>query len=187
MNAVSSRSHMVTIIQIFQKDTIENSIKKGKLYLVDLAGSEKNKKTGTTGQAFAEAKLINKSLFFLGNVINALTEGSKHIPYAESKLTKILKDTLGGNSKTTLIVTASPAIVNILETISTLKFGVRAKRIKNKPILNEELSKERLMKDLDKAVKKIKKLEGHVAFLKHHIKHRLEAKVPAYKGGFDVP
>ena len=111
-----------------------------------------------------------------------MTEGSSHIPYSESKLTKILRDTLGGNSRTTLIVTCSPAIVNLAETCSTLKFGVRAKKIKNKPILNEELSKERLIKDLEKYKKKIKKLEGHVSFLKSHIKNKLGAKVPAYKG-----
>ena len=81
MNAVSSRSHLVTILNIQQQDTEDGSVKKGKLYLVDLAGSEKVGKTGVKGLLLEQAKLINKSLLCLGNVISALTEGSKHIPY----------------------------------------------------------------------------------------------------------
>jgi kinesin family protein 5 len=91
--------------------------------LVDLAGSERINKTGAAGSTLTEAKNINKSLTALGLVINALTEGATHIPYRDSKLTRILQESLGGNSKTSLIITASPSIFNEAETISTLRFG----------------------------------------------------------------
>lgn len=185
MNEVSSRSHLITLIQITQTDTIENNIKKGKLYLVDLAGSEKVGKTGAKGQRLEEAKLINKSLFTLGMVINALTSNAPFIPYRNSKLTQILQETLGGNSKTTLIVTCSPAIYNIEETISTLKFGVNAKNIKNKAKVNEEISKKQLIIDLKKCKKKLDYQIGYTDFLKYHIKHKLDSPVPKYKKGED--
>lgn len=95
---------------------------------MDLAGSEKVAKTGASGQTLDEAKTINKSLTTLGQVITALTDGkSTHVPYRDSKLTRILSESLGGNSKTCLIITCSPSIYNEQETISTLKFGKRAK------------------------------------------------------------
>lgn len=141
MNAQSSRSHSCFIMTIHQLNNTNFTSKTGKLFLVDLAGSEKISKTGARGQTLEEAKMINKSLTTLGQVINALTDGkSQHIPYRESKLTRILQDSLGGNSKTCLIVTCSPAKYNELETISTLKFGKRAKQIKNKPKINKEMS-----------------------------------------------
>merc|ERR1719317_591138 len=83
---------------------------------------------------------INKSLSTLGQVINALTSGKGHIPYRNSKLTRLLSDSLGGNSKTCIIVTCSPCDYNVDETISTLRFGVNCKRVKNKPVVNEEMS-----------------------------------------------
>jgi kinesin family member 5 len=108
---------------------------------VDLAGSERISKTGAAGNTLTEAKNINKSLTSLGLVINALTDGkSTHVPYRDSKLTRILQESLGGNSKTSLIVTCSPSIFNESETISTLKFGTRAKQIKNKAKVNKEFS-----------------------------------------------
>lgn len=126
MNAESSRSHSIFILTISQKNTINGTTKTGKLYLVDLAGSEKVGKTGATGQTLEEAKKINKSLTTLGMVINALTDGkSHHIPYRDSKLTRILQESLGGNSRTTLIINASPSSFNDAETMSTLRFGVR--------------------------------------------------------------
>ena len=113
----------------------------GQLFLVDLAGSEKVGKTGATGQTLEEAKKINKSLSALGNVINSLTDGtSRHIPYRDSKLTRILQESLGGNSRTTLIINCSPSSFNDAETLSTLRFGVRAKTIKNQARINVELS-----------------------------------------------
>eukprot|EP00493_Phyllostaurus_siculus_P023227 UN23562 len=108
--------------------------------LVDLAGSEKVRKTQATGNLLAEAQSINLSLSELGNVINALTEGRGHVPYRNSKLTWLLSDSIGGNSKTCIIVTASVAKYNVEETISTMQFGVRCKKVKNKPKVNQELS-----------------------------------------------
>ena len=139
MNEGSSRSHSIFIMTITQNSTIDYSAKTGKLYLVDLAGSEKVGKTGAEGKRLDEAKTINKSLSTLGQVINSLTDGkSTHVPYRDSKLTRVLQDSLGGNSKTALIITASPSIYNEAETIGTLRFGIRAKAIKNKPVVNKE-------------------------------------------------
>ncbi|KAJ1894922.1 hypothetical protein LPJ66_004899 [Kickxella alabastrina] len=141
MNAESSRSHSIFQITIEQKDTVTGKTKMGRLFLVDLAGSEKVGKTGATGQTLEEAKKINKSLSALGMVINALTDGkSTHIPYRDSKLTRILQESLGGNSRTTLIINCSPSSFNASETVGTLRFGMRAKSIKNKAKVNQEVS-----------------------------------------------
>ncbi|EAU88524.2 kinesin heavy chain [Coprinopsis cinerea okayama7 len=141
MNAESSRSHSIFLISIQQRNTETGAIKTGNLYLVDLAGSEKVGKTGASGQTLEEAKKINKSLSALGMVINALTDGkAKHIPYRDSKLTRILQESLGGNSRTTLIINCSPSSYNEAETLSTLRFGIRAKSIKNSARVNAELS-----------------------------------------------
>ena len=139
MNEQSSRSHSIFILQVTQNNLEDLSCKTGRLYLVDLAGSEKVGKTGATGQTLNEAKEINKSLTTLGKVIKSLTDKkSSHVPYRESKLTRILSESLGGNSKTCLIVTASPSSYNEAETISTLRFGARARNIKNQPKINRE-------------------------------------------------
>lgn len=141
MNQESSRSHSIFLISISQKNVETGSAKNGHLYLVDLAGSEKVGKTGASGQTLEEAKKINKSLSALGMVINALTDGkSTHVPYRDSKLTRILQESLGGNSRTTLIINCSPSSYNDSETLSTLRFGMRAKSIKNKAKVNAELS-----------------------------------------------
>ena len=132
------------------------SCKVGRLYLVDLAGSEKVDKTGAKGQTLEEAKKINLSLTTLGMVITALTDKSKkHIPYRESKLTRILSESLGGNSKTCLVITCSPHPYNEQETLSTLRFGTRARSIKNKAIVNREYTIPELKKLLEKAEKEI--------------------------------
>jgi cell division protein FtsB len=140
MNSESSRSHSVFIITIEQRNTVTGSLRSGKLFLVDLAGSEKVGKTHAQGQTLKEAQHINKSLSALGSVMNALTSGhaNTHVPYRDSKLTRLLQDSLGGNSETTLLVCASSSSYNSEETISTLRFGTRAKNIKNKPKVNEE-------------------------------------------------
>lgn len=141
MNNESSRSHTIFQIKLSQKNIVSGTIKKSQLFLVDLAGSEKVDKTGAVGQNLEEAKKINSSLSTLGLVINALTDGkSNHIPYRDSKLTRILQESLGGNSRTSLIITCSPSSLNELETLSTLRFGSRAKSIKNKAHINTELS-----------------------------------------------
>lgn len=112
-----------------------------KFHFVDLAGSERLKKTGATGTTMKEGISINKGLLSLGNVISALTDESKrnsHVPYRDSKLTRILQDSLGGNSRTTMIACVSPALDNFDETLNTLKYAARARNIKNKPILNRD-------------------------------------------------
>ncbi|KAN0028672.1 hypothetical protein ACTFIV_010521 [Dictyostelium citrinum] len=163
MNAESSRSHSIFILTIQQKNLKEGSIKTGKLYLVDLAGSEKISKTGAQGTTLDEAKMINKSLSSLGNVINALTDGkSTHIPYRDSKLTRVLQESLGGNSRTTLIINCSPSSYNEAETISTLRFGSRAKNIKNKAKINQERSAAELKILLSKAENEIENLKGYI-------------------------
>lgn len=144
MNNYSSRSHSLFIMEIIQKFPSEAE-KRGKLNLVDLAGSEKVGKTGATGDLLEEAKKINLSLSCLGFVIHALTSQYEHIPYRDSKLTRILQESLGGNYKTSLIVGCSPHSSNKEEIISTLKFAARAKAIKNQYKMNIQNSPEALM------------------------------------------
>jgi len=121
------------------------------LHLVDLAGSEKVAKTGASGERLDEAKNINRSLSALGNVINALTDKKcTHVPYRDSKLSRVLQESLGGNAKTSLIITCSPSNFNEQETISTLRFGQRAKMIKNVVKVNHERSAEELKLLLEK-------------------------------------
>ena len=118
--------------------TGQTAFKIGKLNLVDLAGSEKQKQTKTSDEALKEGININLSLTTLGNVINLLVKGAPHVPYRNSKLTKLLSDSLGGNSKTLMIATVSPALSNFQESLQTLKYASRAKMITNKPRVNED-------------------------------------------------
>nr|prf kinesin-related protein [Strongylocentrotus purpuratus] len=142
MNEHSSRSHAIFIITIECSELGvdgENHIRVGKLNLVDLAGSERQAKTGATGDRLKEATKINLSLSALGNVISALVDGkSSHIPYRDSKLTRLLQDSLGGNAKTVMVANMGPASYNFDETITTLRYANRAKNIKNKPKINED-------------------------------------------------
>ena len=171
MNEHSSRSHSIFILTINQNNKKEGFSKIGKLYLVDLAGSEKISKTGSTGHTLEEAKIINKSLTTLGRVINNLTDGkSSHIPYRESKLTRVLQESLGGNSKTCLIITCSPSIYNESETLSTLRFGERAKKIKNKPIINKEITVDELQKLVDQLKENLKKANARINQLENFIR-----------------
>lgn len=140
MNATSSRSHAVFIFKVIVENKVTHSKKMSKLMMVDLAGSEKVRKTQAHGQRLEEAKGINQSLSTLGRVIQGLTTGKGHIAYRDSKLTRLLSDSLGGNSKTCIIVTCSPCEYNVEETISTLRFGVNCKKVKNKPKVNQERS-----------------------------------------------
>jgi len=160
MNAVSSRSHSVFLMTLLAKNKEKGTKKSSKLILVDLAGSEKVGKTGASGQTLDEAKQINRSLTLLGKVISHLTKGSKHIPYRDSKLTRMLQDSLGGNSRTRLVVTASPSPYNYEETISTMRFGVRAKEIKNKAKVNQEMSASEYKRLYLKSKEKIKELNA---------------------------
>ncbi|KAM0058449.1 putative plus-end-directed kinesin ATPase [Helianthus debilis subsp. tardiflorus] len=137
MNMASSRSHCIYIFTVQKEVANEKRVSIGKLVLVDLAGSEKVEKTGAEGRVLEEAKTINKSLSALGNVINALTSGQQgkanHIPFRDSKLTRILQDALGGSSQTALLCCCSPCLCNFPESLSTLRFGARAKHIKALP------------------------------------------------------
>lgn len=146
MNRESSRSHAIFTAYIRTTTVdIENhkTIKSSKLNVVDLAGSERIKDTQAEGQRLKEACKINQSLTFLGRVINFLASDSKkksiqYVNYRESKLTHLLKDSLGGNSKTVIICTLNPNQMAYKETLSTLKFAERAKKIKNKAVVNQE-------------------------------------------------
>lgn len=164
MNAGSSRSHSIFIINLEQITTSNGeamademaTIKKGKLNLVDLAGSERQNKTGATGERLREATKINLSLSALGNVISALVDGkSKHIPYRDSKLTRLLQDSLGGNTKTMMIACISPAEYNYDETLSTLRYASRAKNIANKPTVNED-PKDAMLREYQAEITKLK-------------------------------
>ena len=161
MNDTSSRSHCILGITVKGVNKTRGEQKAGKLFLVDLAGSEKVAKTRAEGVQLEEAKLINRSLTTLGMVINTLSDRrAQHIPYRDSKLTKILQDSLGGNSRTTLVVCCSPASINDQETLSTLRFGARAKNITNRAVVNKEYTVEELKNMLALAQQQIEKLRG---------------------------
>ncbi|XP_031834045.1 osmotic avoidance abnormal protein 3 isoform X2 [Nomia melanderi] len=144
MNAASSRSHAVLTLSletlaINDDSKTENAVKRGRLHLVDLAGSERQARTGATGDRLKEAASINLSLSALGNVISALAAGhGRHVPYRDSKLTRLLRDSLGGNARTLMIACISPSDVDAEETLSTLRYAARARCIKNKPVINED-------------------------------------------------
>ncbi|XP_011847406.1 PREDICTED: chromosome-associated kinesin KIF4A isoform X2 [Mandrillus leucophaeus] len=139
MNSQSSRSHAIFTISIEQrKKSDKNSSFRSKLHLVDLAGSERQKKTKAEGDRLKEGININRGLLCLGNVISALGDDKKggFVPYRDSKLTRLLQDSLGGNSHTLMIACVSPADSNLEETLNTLRYADRARKIKNKPIVN---------------------------------------------------
>ncbi|XP_023348694.1 chromosome-associated kinesin KIF4B [Eurytemora carolleeae] len=141
MNLQSSRSHAIFTLTVEAKGG-ENGFSVSKFHFVDLAGSERQKKTKAKGDRLKEGININMGLLALGNVISALGEENKgpshHIPYRDSKLTRLLQDSLGGNSHTMMIACCSPADSNVEETISTLRYADRARKIKNKPIVNKD-------------------------------------------------
>ncbi|XP_074569890.1 kinesin-like protein KIN-5A [Curcuma longa] len=159
LNKQSSRSHSIFSITIHIKEITpdgEELIKSGKLNLVDLAGSENISRSGARDGRAREAGEINKSLLTLGRVINTLVEHSGHIPYRDSKLTRLLRDSLGGKTKTCVIATISPSILCLEETLSTLDYAHRAKNIKNKPEVNQKMMKSAMIKDLYAEIDRLK-------------------------------
>ncbi|CAI0465051.1 unnamed protein product [Linum tenue] len=165
MNNQSSRSHAIFTITVEQmrktnplfagdgspNDGMNDEYLCAKLHLVDLAGSERAKRTGSDGLRFKEGIHINKGLLALGNVISALGDEKKrkeglHVPYRDSKLTRLLQDSLGGNSRTCMIACISPADINAEETLNTLKYANRARNIQNKPIVNRDPMSSEMLK-----------------------------------------
>ncbi|KAJ9516783.1 hypothetical protein QJQ45_027208 [Haematococcus lacustris] len=168
MNSESSRSHCVVTVNV-ERSMPSGEARLGKLVLVDLAGSERASKTGAAGSTLAEGALINKSLSCLANVIYALTDASaaaRHVPYRDSKLTRMLQDSLGGTARTVLICCCSPAMDNAAETLSTLRFGARAKGLTCKLQVNQRLSAERLQQLLKAEKSTREALAAEVAHLK---------------------
>ncbi|XP_076396060.1 osmotic avoidance abnormal protein 3 isoform X2 [Megachile rotundata] len=163
MNAASSRSHAVLTLSletlaINDDSKTENTVKRGRLHLVDLAGSERQARTGATGDRLKEAASINLSLSALGNVISALAAGQgRHVPYRDSKLTRLLRDSLGGNARTLMIACVSPSDIDAEETLSTLRYAARARCIKNKPVINED-PKDALLRQYQLELQRLKKL-----------------------------
>lgn len=159
MNEHSSRSHALFMITVEHSETdtvgVEH-IRVGKLNLVDLAGSERQLKTKTVGQRQKEAIKINLSLSALGNVISALVDGrSTHIPYRDSKLTRLLQDSLGGNARTVMVANIGPSAYNFEESLITLRYANRAKSIKNKPHVNED-PKDALLRDFQSEIERLR-------------------------------
>lgn len=165
MNEQSSRSHAIFSLIMHQKDLATGQCRKAKFHLVDLAGSERAKRTGAVAGRFKESVSINQGLLALGNVISALGDekrknatttattgngnGGVHVPYRDSKLTRLLQDSLGGNSKTLMIACVSPATINFEETLNTLKYANRAKNIRNRPVVNQQAEIEAKQKSED--------------------------------------
>lgn len=159
INERSSRSHAIFVVTVECSEVGpdgEDHIRVGKLNMVDLAGSERQSKSGAKGKRLKEAAKINLSLSALGNVISALVDGkSSHIPYRDSKLTRLLQDSLGGNAKTVMIATVGPSHKCFDESLATLRYASRAKNIKNKPRINED-PKDALLREFQEEIARLK-------------------------------
>ncbi|CAE7882458.1 Kif3b, partial [Symbiodinium sp. KB8] len=177
-NDTSSRSHAVFII-VVEHETVEGK-RTGRLNLVDLAGSERPRLTGATGQRLEETKKINQSLSALGNVISALTERRgpvcrPHVPYRDSKLTRLLEDSLGGNCRTTMMAMVSPAAEAFAESLSTLKFAQRAKGVVTTPQVNEDLDPRTLTRRYEA---EIRRLRSELAERSQEVKRSIGSDFP---------
>ncbi|KAF9264663.1 kinesin-domain-containing protein [Marasmius fiardii PR-910] len=158
-NDHSSRSHSIFTLTVHTRENGivgEDLLRVGKFNLVDLAGSENIGRSGAENKRAREAGMINQSLLTLGRVINALVDKSQHVPYRESKLTRLLQDSLGGHTKTCIIATVSPARSNMEETLSTLDYAMHAKSIKNKPELNQRMTRNSLLKEYIAEMERLK-------------------------------
>jgi len=159
LNARSSRSHTVFTLHIESRSRVESTDKivHSKLNLVDLAGSERTKKTGSSGVTLKEATFINKSLSFLEQVVIALSSSVRdHIPYRQSRLTNLLRDSLGGNCKTIMVANIWPEASHLEETVSTLKFATRMMRVANEASVNVQFDKHLLIKRCEKEIRDLK-------------------------------
>ncbi|XP_067097473.1 kinesin-like protein KIF3C [Osmerus mordax] len=174
MNDHSSRSHTLFLITVECSQPGPDGrkhIRVGRLNLVDLAGSERQAKTGVRGERLKEAAKINLSLSALGNVISALADGrSGHVPYRDSKLTRLLQDSLGGNAKTVMVATLGPASPHYEETLTTLRYANRAKNIQNQPRVNED-PKDALLREFQSEIARLRAQLNH---RKGRDKHRKE-------------
>ncbi|CAH8857007.1 unnamed protein product [Trichobilharzia szidati] len=161
LNAQSSRSHSIFTVTVHIKEvnplTDDELLRIGKLHLVDLAGSENVGRSGAIDKRAREAGSINQSLLTLGRVITALVEHAPHIPYRESKLTRLLQDSLGGHTKTSIIATISPAMTSLEETLSTLDYAHRAKNIENRPEINARLNKTVLVRGFNEELERLRR------------------------------
>ncbi|XP_028398655.1 kinesin-like protein KIF6 isoform X2 [Dendronephthya gigantea] len=193
MNQASTRSHCIFTIHISSREPGSATLRRAKLHLVDLAGSERIHKTGVDGTILTEAKYINLSLHYLEQVIVALSEKSRtHIPYRNSMLTSVLRDSLGGNCRTTMIATLSVDRKNIDESISTCRFAQRVAMIKNDAVLNEEIDPKLMIIKLKQEIQQLKDelsmssgmeykgelTEEEIERLKYMIKTYIEDKDP---------
>lgn len=180
MNTDSSRSHSIFIIDLEMSvyhGEGKEFFRNGKLNLVDLAGSERQGKSLASGERFREATRINLSLSALGNVISALVDGKiKHIPYRDSKLTRLLQDSLGGNSRTLMIACISPGANNYEETLTTLRYAKRAKNIKNRPRINED-PKDTLIKKYQEEIEQLKRIIAKEIEIPPHIALEIEGTI----------
>jgi kinesin family protein 11 len=159
MNKSSSRSHSIFTMKIMIKEYNvdgEEVVRHGQLNLVDLAGSECIGRSGARNDRAREAGSINQSLLTLGRVITALVDHHGHIPYRDSKLTRLLQESLGGRAKTCIIATLSPSQLAVEETMSTLEYAYRAKSIKNVPIINQKMTKQVVLKEYCTEIENLK-------------------------------
>uniref|UniRef100_A0A3Q2YV03 Kinesin-like protein n=1 Tax=Hippocampus comes TaxID=109280 RepID=A0A3Q2YV03_HIPCM len=189
MNEYSSRSHALFLITVECGQPGPDGrkhIRVGRLNLVDLAGSERQAKTGVQGERLKEAAKINLSLSALGNVISALADGrSGHVPYRDSKLTRLLQDSLGGNAKTVMVATLGPAPQHYDETLTTLRYANRAKNIQNQPRVNED-PKDALLREFQREIARLRAQLNHRKWRNKQKKERSDDQASDQDGDEDA-
>ncbi|XP_077566642.1 kinesin-like protein KIF3C [Stigmatopora nigra] len=189
MNEYSSRSHALFLITVECGQPGPDGrkhIRVGRLNLVDLAGSERQAKTGVQGERLKEAAKINLSLSALGNVISSLADGrSAHVPYRDSKLTRLLQDSLGGNAKTVMVATLGPAPQHYDETLTTLRYANRAKNIQNRPRVNED-PKDALLREFQSEIARLRAQLNHRKWRSKQKKERQDGDGSDQDGGEDT-